>query len=280
MIRARGSGDPLDQGNQRCAPALSCPRDVAPRGALTSRSARGLYKCRCAPPPPHHRPSPARPPPPAPCRHGAGTLYWCGSQHHACATSQASVGEDMFEPSPRAVRTHHTQASDGQRRDSMVSGMAQRRGHCDDASEASLPPDGDRGVVTFGENAVMVVDTLHAAPVSSSGINMRNIIPKSKARTPGLVASHASHHAPMTARLLLPVEEAPATWCASGSPQTGGVHQRLHVWTENCSVLIALSLMKECQVQLPKRAAPNGEPNKVMHHVSMLPRLAWRGCPD
>ena len=155
----------------------------------------------------------------------------------------------------------------------MVSGMAQRRGHCDITSEASLPPDGARGV-SFGATAVMEVDTLHEAPDPGSAHNMGNILPKSQGRTKGPVASHAPHRAPMTEGLLLPVEEAPAEWCAGGDPRTGGVLQRL--WNENASVLIGLSLMKECRVQLPTRAAPKGDVTMVKHHVSiMLPRLAF-----
>ena len=151
----------------------------------------------------------------------------------------------------------------------MVSGMAQRRRHCDITSEASLPPDGARGV-SFGATAVMEVDTLHEPPDPGSAHNMGNILPKSKGRTTGrLVASRA----PLTEGLLLPVEEAPPEWCAGGSPRTGGVLQRL--WTENASVLIGLSLMKECRVQLPTRAAPKGDVTIVKHHVSMLPRLAF-----
>ena len=91
----------------------------------------------------------------------------------------------------------------------MVSGMAQRRRHCDITSEASLPPDGARGV-SFGATAVMEVDTLHEAPDPGSAHNMGNILPKSKGRTTGRpVASRAPHRAPMTEGLLLPVEEAP-----------------------------------------------------------------------
>ena len=155
----------------------------------------------------------------------------------------------------------------------MVSGMAQRRGHCDITGEASLPPDGARGV-SFGATAVMEVDTLHGAPDPGSAHNMGNILPKSQGRTKGPVASHAPHRAPMTEGLLLPVEEAPTEWCAGGSPRSGGVLQRL--WNENASVLIGLSLMKECRVQLPTRAAPKGDVTMVKHHVSiMLPRLAF-----
>ena len=218
------------------------------------------------------------PPPPLPPRAlggwvGGGTLYGCVSQHHPCATLQVSGGEQMFEPSPTRGRKQHTHKHDGQRRDSMVSGMAQRRGPCDITSGASLPPDGARGV-SFGATAVMEVDTLHGAPDPGSAHNMGNILPKSQGRTKGPVASHAPHRAPMTEGLLLPVEEAPTEWCAGGSPRSGGVLQRL--WNENASVLIGLSLMKECRVQLPTRAAPKGDVTMVKHHVSiMLPRLAF-----
>ena len=169
MIRARGSGDPLDQGRKPavCTCFLTPLRCCSPRGS-------DLEVCINAavprPLPTTVRPSPAPPCPPRVgnrCRHGAGTLYWCGSQHHTC-TSQASVGEDMFEPS---VRRAHARAirwrlmgrggtrccpvwrngeDTAMTRDSMLSGMAQRRGHCDntdsDGRVASLPPDGGRGV--------------------------------------------------------------------------------------------------------------------------------------